>query len=91
MRRDYTHNEDERGFRMTRRAPRLEDSLFPLDGRVDPDQLQFVVDEMQLLGELTEPVNPADVLRGELMAEGFAELCERQSLQPTINKIRAVL
>src|SRR5581483_9502299 len=67
MRRDFTHNEDERKLRIMRRAPNMEDSLMPLDGQVDPGELQAVIDEMRLLGEIDTPIDARQIWRGECM------------------------
>jgi ABC-type nitrate/sulfonate/bicarbonate transport system substrate-binding protein len=91
MRRNYTHNVDERGFQMTRRPAKMEDSLFPLDGQVDAQQLGLVIEEMALLGELPGKLTTSDVLRGEQMAKGFAELSQRAELRPTIERVRKAM
>jgi len=88
MRRDFTHNEDERTLRVFREAPGFDESLMPLDGLVDLGELRSVIEEMRDLGELTLPLEPQNVLRGEPMAGAFAELSARPSLQPTIGKMR---
>lgn len=91
LRRDFTHNADEQTMSVYARPPAMDDTLMPLDGKVDPKELGSVIDEMVLLGELTEKVEPEDVLRGELMDRAFAELCQRPSLQPTVAKVREVV
>jgi ABC-type nitrate/sulfonate/bicarbonate transport system substrate-binding protein len=91
MRRDYTHNEDERALRIFREAPGFRESLMPLDGLVDADELGAVIEEMRDLGELTAPLTVNDVLRGELMAAAFEELSHRPELRSTIETIRDVV
>lgn len=91
MRRDFTHNEDERKVRVVRRAPSAEDSLMPLDGRVDAKGLRAAIEEMQLLGELTEPLEPEDFVRAEFMEHGFTELCQRASLKSEVARILEVV
>ncbi len=87
MREKFTHNEHERHLRIVRRAPSMEDSLMPLDGAVDAKELQYVIDEMQLLGEVNKPLKAEDMLRGEFMERGFRELCERPALKATAAKV----
>lgn len=91
LRRDFTHNEDEHTMSIYGRPPNLEDTLMPLDGRVDPNELRSVIEEMRLLGELTQTVEPEEVLRGELVERAFTELCQRPSLQPTVVRVQEVV
>ena len=63
----------------------------PMDGRVPLDVMQSVIDEMRQLGELTEPIEPEDLLVDRFMEAAFAELCARPSLQPIVTKVLGVL
>jgi len=90
MRRDYTHNEDERTLRIFNQPRSLTETLMPLDGAVDADQLDLVIEEMRDLGELTVPLAARDVLRGDIMASAFAELSARPALQTAMSKVREV-
>ncbi len=91
LRKEVTHNEDEHTIPVYSKVPDLQDTLMPIDGQVDADQLASVIEEMQLVGELKQPLKPEDVLRTTFIERAYADLCERPALKEQAARIREAM
>ena len=77
--RKLTHNEDERGLFIASAPDRVDSWALPMDGGIERQALERIIQEMVKRGRLERPVPVEKVFRDEAVRDAYREVSSRAS------------
>ncbi|HKY08909.1 MAG TPA: ABC transporter substrate-binding protein [Candidatus Binatia bacterium] len=89
--RKLTHNEDEQRLFIASAPDRVDSWALPMDGGVEPQALERIIQEMVKRDRLERPVAVADVFKDDAVRAAYRDVSSRASLQPSFNAAMAVV
>lgn len=90
--RKLTHNEDEQRNLFIASAPdRVDSWALPIDGGVEPQALERIIQEMVKRGRLERPMSLKEVFRDEAVRDAYREVSGRAKLKPALDTALAVV
>jgi ABC-type nitrate/sulfonate/bicarbonate transport system substrate-binding protein len=83
--RKLTHNEDERSLFIASAPDRLENWALPVDGGIERQALDRIIQEMVKRGRLERPLPGGEVFRDEAVLEAYRDVSTRANLKPAFD------
>lgn len=89
--RKVTHSEDERRLFIASASDRLESWALPIDGGIEPQALERIIQEMVNRGRLERPVRLKEVFRDEAVRDAYREVSHRAALKSAFDTAMAAV
>lgn len=90
--RKLTHNEDEQRNLFIASAPdRVDSWALPIDGGIEPQALDRIIQEMVKKGRLERPIPLKEVFRDEAVRAAYREVSSRAKLKPAFDTAMVVV
>jgi ABC-type nitrate/sulfonate/bicarbonate transport system substrate-binding protein len=89
--RKVTHNEDERRLFIASAPDRVDSWALPIDGGVEPQALERIIQEMVKRGRLERPISLKEVLRDDAVRDAYREVSSRAALKPAFDTAMAAV
>lgn len=87
--RKVTHNKDERRLFIASAPDRVDSWALPIDGGVEPQALERIIQEMVKRGRLERPISLKEVLRDDAVRDAYREVSSRAKLKPAFDTAMA--
>jgi ABC-type nitrate/sulfonate/bicarbonate transport system substrate-binding protein len=89
--RKLTHNDDEQRLFIASAPDRVDSWALPMDGGVEPQALDRIIQEMVKRGRLEHPLPRNEVLRDEAVRDSYREVSTRAKLKPAFDAAMAAV
>ena len=89
--RKLTHNEDERSLFIASAPDRVDSWALPMDGGIERQALERIIQEMVKRGRLERPVPVEKVFRDEAVRDAYREVSSRAKLKPAFDTAMAAV
>jgi hypothetical protein len=89
--RKLTHNDDEQRLFIASAPDRVDSWALPVDGGVEHQALDRIIQEMVQRGRLEHPLPTGEVLRDQAVREAYGEVSSRAKLKPAFDTAMAAV
>jgi ABC-type nitrate/sulfonate/bicarbonate transport system substrate-binding protein len=89
--RKLTHNEDERRLFIASAPDRLESWALPMDGGIERQVVERIIQEMVKRGRLPRPLSVDEVFKDDAVREAYREMSNRTNLKPALDTAMATV
>ena len=89
--RKFTHNEDERSLFIASAPDRVDSWALPIDGGIERQALERIMQEMVKRGRLKQPLPVGDLFKDDAVRQAYQEVSSRAKLKPNYDKAMAVV
>jgi len=89
--RKFTHNEDERSLFIASAPDRVDSWALPIDGGIERQALERIMQEMVKRGKLKRPLPVGDLFKDDAVRQAYQEVSSRAKLKPNYDKAMAVV
>lgn len=89
--RKVTHNENERRLFIASAPDRVDSWALPIDGGIQPQALERIIQEMVKRGRLERPISLKEVLRDDAVRDAYREVSSRAKLKPAFDTAMAAV
>jgi hypothetical protein len=89
--RKLTHNEDERRLFIASAPDRVDSWALPVDGGVERQALDRIIQEMVKRGRLERPIPVEQVIRDSAVTAAYQDVSGRASLKPAFDTVMAAV
>jgi ABC-type nitrate/sulfonate/bicarbonate transport system substrate-binding protein len=89
--RKLTHNDDERRLFIASAPDRVDSWALPMDGGVEPQAIDRIIQEMVKRGRLERPISRDEVLKDQAVREAYRDVSTRAKLKPAFDAATATV
>jgi ABC-type nitrate/sulfonate/bicarbonate transport system substrate-binding protein len=89
--RRFTHNEDEQHLFIASAPDRLENWALPVDGGVEREALDRIIQEMVMRGRLERPLPVEELFLGQAIQDAYLEVSSRANLKPAFETVMSTV
>lgn len=89
--RKFTHNDDEQRLFIASAPDRVDSWALPMDGGVEPQALDRIIQEMVKRGRLDRPIPRGEVLKDQAVQDAYRDVSNRPKLKTTFDAAMATV